>query len=263
MSSAVQSRTGSKFKVTFPNFPSWTVTPQNIKIYQEAGKQDVVELTYPRFSDFYAKSLKTGVPVEIKWYNDKTSETFYGYVYDTMSTVNQSLSRPIIIRCIGTSLALKEGGNKIWKAKTAPSIVTDIAQSLKLKPFVTPHKMIFNQQSLAGHTRWEKVQELASRIGYVAHMNKTELHFHPIDKMIDRFMTTIPIMSFNNSYGNPYSEVLSQTLDVFKPRLGDFSDSRAVSRKEKVLSGIDPVTGKSYTVTSSPNKVGKNRKIKI
>jgi hypothetical protein len=254
---AVQSRTGSRFKVTFPNFPSWDVTPQNVKIYQETGKQDIVELTYPRFSEFYLKSLKTGVPVQINWSNDKVSETFYGYVYDATSTVRQSLARPIIVRCIGASLSLKEGGNKIWKNKTAPDIVTEIAKSLKLKPVVSTHKMIFSQQSLAGHTRWEKIQELASRLGYVAHMNKTELHFHPIDKMIDKFMTTIPVMSFNNAYGNPYSEVLSQTLDVFKPRVGDFSDNRTFTRKEKILSGIDPVTGKSYTVNSSPNIVGK------
>lgn len=258
MNSAVQSRTGSKYKVLFPNFSSWTVTPQSIKIYQETGKQDVVELIYPRVSDFHLQSLKTGVPVEITWSNDKVSEKFYGYVYDASITTNQSLARPVVVRCIGASLSLKEGGNKIWKAKTAPDIVTDIAKSLKLKPFVTPHKMIFSQQSLAGHTRWEKIQELASRIGYVAQMNKTELHFHPIDKMLDKFMTTIPVLSFNNSYGSPYSETLSQTLDVFKPRVGDFSDSRSFSRKEKILSGVDPVTGKSYTVTSSPNKVGKS-----
>ena len=257
MSNAVQNRTGSRFKVSFPNFPSWDITPQNIKLHQETGKQDIVELTYPRFSEFYFKALKTGVPVLITWSNDKVSETFYGYIYDVSSTVRQGLTKPVLVRCIGASLALKDGGNKIWKAKTAPDIVTDIAKSLKLKPFVTPHKMIFNQQSLVGHTRWEKIQELAGRLGYVAQMNKTELHFHPIDKMIDRFMTIIPIMSFNKSYGNAYSEVLPQTLDVFKPRLGDFSDSRENSRTDKSISGIDPVTGKTYTVTSSPNGVGK------
>ena len=256
MSRAVQSRTGSKFKVTFPNFPSWTVTPQNIKIYQEAGQQDIVEIVYPRFSNFYLRSLKTGVPVEIKWSNDKVSETFFGYVYDGATSINQSLARPITIRCIGASLALKESSNKIWKAKTASDIVSDIAKTHKLKPFVTPHKMIFSQQSLVGHTYWEKVQELGRRIGYVAQVVGTELHFHPIDKMIDKFMTTIPVMSFNNSYGNPYSEVLSQTLDTFKPRVGDYSDSRANKRSIKVVSGIDPVTGKMYTVMSSPNGVG-------
>ncbi|CAB4178981.1 hypothetical protein UFOVP1033_38 [uncultured Caudovirales phage] len=258
MNNTIQSRTGSKYKVTFPNFPSFIVTPQNIRIYQETGKQDIVELTYPRFSDFFLKALKTGVPVLINWNNDKVSETFYGYVYDGTSTTNQSLARPIVIRCIGASLALKEGGNKIWKSKTAPDIVTEIANSIKLKPVVTPHKMLFTQQSLVGHTRWEKVQELANRLGYVCQMNGTELHFHPIDKMIDRFMTTIPVMSFAHLSGNPYSEIFSQTLDSFKPRMGDFSDSREHSKKEKSISGVDPITGKTYTVTSSPNTVGKN-----
>jgi hypothetical protein len=31
-----------------------------------------------------------------------------------------------MLRGIGTSFALKEGGNKIWKNKTAPEIVQDI-----------------------------------------------------------------------------------------------------------------------------------------
>ena len=253
----VQNRTGSKYKVTFPNFPSFNTTPKSVKIYQATGQQDVVEITYPRFSNFLLKSLKTGVPVLITWSNDKVSETFYGYVYDGATSINQGLNRPVVIRCIGASLALKEGGNKIWKSKTAPDIVTDIANSLKLKPFVTPHKMIFPQQSLVGHTRWEKVQELAGRLGYVCQMKGTELHFHPIDKMIDRFMTTIPVMSFTHLYGNAYSEVLSQTLDRFKPRIGDYSDNRMYSRRVKSVSGIDPITGKTYKVTSSPNDVGK------
>jgi len=257
VNNSVQNRTGSKYKVTFPNFPSFNTTPKSIQIHQATGKQDVVEITYPRFSNFLLKSLKTGVPVLIVWNNDKVSETFYGYIYDVSSTTHQSLNRPVVVRCIGASLALKEGGTKIWKSKTAPDIVTDIANSLKLKPFVTPHKMIFPQQSLVGHTKWEKVQELASRLGYVCQMKGTELHFHPIDKMIDRFMTTIPVMSFTHLYGNAYSEVLTQTLDKFKPRIGDYSDSREYSRRVKSVSGIDPVTGETYTVTSSPNGVGK------
>lgn len=256
MSKAIQNRTGSRYTVTFPNFPSWTITPQTVKIVQETGQQDVVELTYPRFSNFYLKALKTGVPVEMRWSNDKVSETFYGYVYDGASSINQSLGRPVVIRCIGASLSLKESKQKIWKSKTAPDIVSEIAKMHKLKPVVTPHKLIFSQQSLVGHTYWEKIHELGKRIGYVAQLKGTELHFHPIDKMIDKFMTIIPIMSFNYSYGNAYSEVLSQTLDVFKPRVGDYSDNRDNRKTLKVLSGVDPVTGKSYSVTSSPNEVG-------
>jgi hypothetical protein len=51
-------------------------------------------------------------------------------------------------------------GQKIWVKKTAPAIVEDIAKTFKLKAVVTPHPVIFSQQSLSGHSYFEKVQEL-------------------------------------------------------------------------------------------------------
>lgn len=254
----VQNRQGSTYKITFPDFPSFNVTPQNITINQEMGMQDVVELTFPRFSSFYMKALKTGAPVSIKWSNDKASTEWFGYVYDVKKNTVQSLNKPVIVRCIGSSLSLKEGGSKIWVSKTASDIVTEISKKFKLKPVVTAHKTIFSQQSLAGHTYWEKIQELAKRIGYVAHVHGTELHFHPLDKMIDKFMTIIPVMSYIDDALAPYANVKDQTLDVFRANIGDYSDMQEYSKKEKNIFGVDPITGKLYTAKSSSNTSGKN-----
>jgi phage protein D len=113
---------------------------------------------------------------------------------------------------------------------------------------------------MVNHTYWEKVQELARRIGYVAQVNGTELHFHPIDKMIDKFITTIPVLSFFDPYGNIWGEFNSQTLDMFKPKVGDYIDKTSNSKKNKVVSGVDPVTGKFYSSSKSPTNVGKNLK---
>jgi hypothetical protein len=159
---------------------------------------------------------------------------------------------------LDTALNKKEGGSKIWKNKTAPGIVTEIAKKFKLKPIVTPHPMIFSQQSMLNHTYWEKVQELAGRIGYVAQVSGTELHFHPIDKMIDKFITTIPVLSFFDPVGNIWSEFNSQTLDMFKPRVGDYMDKASNSKKDKIVHGVDPVTAKFYSSSKSPTTVGKN-----
>ena len=222
--------------------------------------QDVVELTYPRFSSFYMKALKTGVPISISISNDKASTKWFGYVYDVKKNTLQSLDKPVVVRCIGSSLSLKEGGSKIWTSKTAPDIVFEIAKKFKLKPVVTPHKTIFTQQSLSGHTYWEKIQELAARIGYAAHVTGTELHFHPLDIMIDKFMTTIPIMSYIDDALAPYAEVRDQTLDVFRAHLSDYSDMQDSSKKEKNVYGIDPLSAKLYEATSSANRVGKNLK---
>jgi len=255
---SVQNRAGSKFTVTYPDFPSVIIQPHNVSIHQEIGSQDVVELSYTRFNAFYQKVLKTGVPVSITWKNDKTSGTFIGYVMDVTPVVQQSIYRPTIIRCIGASLSLKEGGYKIWKNQTGAQIVSSIAKGFGLKPVVTEDNVIFSQQSLAGHTHWEKLQEIAKRKGYVAQCYGTELHFHPLDKMIDVAMTTIPIFSFTEPYGTPWSSVLSQTLDHFRPTSGDFFSHANNKRTTKTVSIVDPITAKLTTYSHKANTVGKN-----
>ena len=259
MDSSLQSRVGSSFSVSYPDFPSFTQKAQNFRLYQEAGKHDVMEITYPVLHDQYFKALKTGVPVLVQWSNDKFSGEFYGYVHDVSHTTQQVLERKTTIKVMGASFPLKEGGSKIWLKKTAPSIVEDIAKTFKLKAVVTPHSTIFPQQSLSGHSYFEKIQELAHKIGYVFQIYKTEIHFHPIDKMIDTFIGSMPVMSFKSNYiSGPFDMIVSPTLDLFKPRVGDHFDKSLYSRKEKVVSGVDPITGQFYSVSSSPDKTGKN-----
>jgi phage protein D len=257
MNNTVQNRQGSSFSVTYPDFPSFSLLPLNLRIYQEAGKQDVVDITYTQFTPFYTKSFKTGVPVKIVWNNGTESNTLYGYVYNVAPKTQQTMQRTTVIRVIGASLALKESATKIWTNMSASDIVTDIAKQFKLKPVVTADVTKFAQQSMIGHTYWEKIQELAERVGYVAQMLGTELHFHQMDTMIDMFATTIPVLSFNDPYSNPWASVKAQTLDSFTPRIGDYTDLAQHNRSTKVVTGVHPVTGKTYKVTSSPNAVGK------
>jgi phage protein D len=254
-----QNRLGTSFTVSYPDFPSFTVTPKSFTLIQETGKQDVLEIIYLRDSSVFYKGLKTGATVKLKW---KTSNNivgeFFGYVVDYTPITQQTLRRPITIRAMSASLPLKESGSKIWKNKTAPDIVTEIAKKFKLKPIVTPHPLIFSQQSMLNYTHWEKVQELAGRIGYVAQASNTELHFHPIDTMIDKFITSIPVLSFFDPVGNIWNELNSQTLDMFKPKVGNYIDKSSYSKKEKVVYGVDPVTGKFYSSSKSPTTIGKN-----
>ncbi|NBP03901.1 MAG: hypothetical protein EBU90_28150, partial [Proteobacteria bacterium] len=152
---------------------------------------------------------------------------------------------------------LKERASKIWTNKTASEIAIEIANKFKLKPMVTPSSIRFTQQSLAGHSYWEKLTELAARIGYGIQVVGTELHFHPIDKMIDQFMTTIPVMAFKDPLQHPLSSYSAATLDVFEPKLGDYIESIDYTRTNPTVGGVDPMTGKAYTSKSSSNKVGK------
>jgi phage protein D len=252
-----QNRIASSISVTYPDFPSFNVPVYNFQLHQEVGKHDIVELRYAQGRDFYFKALKTGTPVSIVWNNDKTKGKLFGYVHSISTQSSQALENFVVIKVVGASFPLKEGGSKIWVNKTASEIATEIAKKFKLKPVVTNHPLRFSQQSLSGHTYWEKLQELASKVGYVCQVTGTELHFHPLDSMINKHMSAIPILAINNNYTTAHNNPHSQTLDLFVPTVGDHFDTNLNSRNTKTINGIDPVTGRHYSSTSSATKTGK------
>ena len=175
----------------------------------------------------------------------------------------QKIDRGVKIKCVGASYPLKEQSAKIWKNKTASEIATEVAKKFKLKAFVTPHPTRFNQVSMSGHSYWEKLNELATKIGYSVQVYGTELHFHPIDKMIDQFMTTIPVMAFIDPFSNAVSTYNAQTLESFKPRHGDFVEKEGHLKTTKNVSNVDPLTSTVFTYKSSPSLVGKNLKTDV
>ena len=253
-----QNRRGSSFKVSYPDFPAINQPARSITIYQEMGKHDIVEIFYPKFSTALFKGLKTGVPVSINWRNDKVNEKFFGYTIDVSYPTLQKIDRGVTIRCVGSSYPLKEKASKIWTNRTATEIADEIAKKFKLKPVITPHTARFSQLSLSGQSYWEKLNELAIKIGYGVQVRGTELHFHPIDKMIDQFMTSIPVMMFKDPMMHPMSSFNAPTLDFFEPVIGDHNEASEFIRKTNVVSGVDPLTAKPYTYTASSNKVGKS-----
>lgn len=253
-----QNKFSNSFTVSYPDFPSITNVVRSLVIHQEMGKHDIIEIYYSRFSSVFYKAIKTGVPVEISWRNDKVGSKFFGYTTDVSYTTSQQLNRDVKITCVGASYPLKERKSKIWVNKTAPEIASEIAKTFKLKPIVTPNPTRFTQQSMVGHSYWEKLNELAVKIGYGVQVIGAELHFHPIDKMIDQFMTTIPTLSFKDPLQSPESNIDLPTLQFFEPTLGDHIESNPYSRSTNTVGGIDPLTGKPIQAKTSSNKVGKN-----
>ena len=248
---------GSKFSVSFPDFPGMTRLPRYMNVHQKMGNHDMIELQYQALSPFMVKSLKTGVPVKVTYSNDKTTGTFLGHVTDISYPIAQTLERPVTITCTASSYVMKDKSSKIWVNRTATEIVSEIGSKFGFKVHTTPHKTRFSQQSLSGHSWWEKINELGTRIGYGVKVIGTELYFQPIDVMIDTFVSTIPILSFSDPFTNIYSNYNAQTLNKFEPKLGDFVQTDGVSRTTKVVSGVDPVTGQVYKAQSSPHTIGK------
>jgi hypothetical protein len=80
--------------------------------------------------------------------------------------------------------------------------------------------------------------------------------------MLDKFLTTIPVMAFLDPSITPMNQFASQTLDHFETVQGDFGNFRGNTKATKIVGGVDPVTGKIYKSTSSPTSVGKNLRAK-
>lgn len=263
MNIRTQNRYGTNFEITFPAFPTFRQAPQWFRLTQEQGKQDVIEIAYGNFDNHFQKALKTGVMIKVKWNTKYAKNEWVGYVYNGDNTTQATAKRNVVLRGIGSSFVLKEGGTKIWKNKTASEIVQDICKQHKLKAVVDKSNVRFSMQSLVGLTKWEKIQELANRIGFHAHISGTTLYFQRIDKMIDQFSSEIPVLSHHD--GTVNSEVIfdAQTLDHFKAKLGDIFELGSYDKKDKTVNGIDPVTGKSHTYTAKPNQVGKQVKTNV
>lgn len=257
-----QNRYGSSFKVSFPDFPSFTQLPYSITLTQKMGSHDVLEMHYTSHNVYYVKALSTGVAVSVTWSNDIASGTFIGYVSDLEYPTSSSIEKPLKITCFGASYPLKERRQKIWKNATASEVVTDIAKFNNLKPVVTKSDIRFPQISFSGQSQWQKVQELAHSVGYACQVIGVELHFHPVDVMLQKFLTTIPVMAFLERDIPSLSQPMSQTLDHFESTQGDFGNFKGNTKSTKIVGGVDPITGVIYKATSSPSSVGKNIRVK-
>jgi phage protein D len=257
MNNATQNRFGTDLKVAFPQFPSIKFPLRQFILTQETGHHDVAELHFSSFSKTFYKALKTGVLVQVSWKTQHANGEFYGHVYGTNLKQQPTISRNVIVKAMGSSFPLKQSKPHIWINKTASEVVKDICKKATVKAVVTPTKIRYEQINMSGHTYWEKIQELAKRSGYVAQMIGAELHFHPMDVMLAKCSTSIPILSQQDTqvpFGLTYE---SATLDQFEADVGDLGEENNHSRRDKVVSGFDPITGKAYSHTSSPNKAGK------
>jgi phage protein D len=253
-----QLRFGTSYNVDFPDFPSFDIQPSSFKLTQVNGNHDILELTYPTLSPIFLKTLKTGALVRLRWKNDKSNAEFVGHVLGITPLSQSTKTRNPVITCIGASLKMKEGGNKVWNLKTASEIAALIAKDCGLKANVSQTPVRYSQQYLVGQTHWEKIKELAYRSGCVIKVVGTTLYFHPLDKMIDAFITNTPILSHEDTMYGALSNLEGQTLDTFKPTTGDINLSASNIKRNKTVSGIETDTGKPFSYTASPNDQVKN-----
>jgi hypothetical protein len=245
-------RRSTAFKVSFPTLPSLTVQPGEVDLYQEKFSHDILELTYVRESKVWASLLKTGVPVVFSWRQGNRAATWTGYVshVDTQTAAQQN--RTMKVTCLGASYKLKTRSGKNWKNKTIPEVAAQIAKEYGLKFAGDPSSKRFDQLSVSGQSYWSWLRELAEKIGYAFYVENTTMYMRPLTKLLTETVSNAPIMGLDLPAPDAGVAAYDRTLDSFTIKDGDYFDFAENTYANKVTAGVNPLTGKVLSSTSSP-----------
>jgi phage protein D len=207
--------------------------------------------------------MKTGVPVKFSWNQGSFSNTWVGYVSYITKTVAGQISDVMEVHCVGSTFPLKERVSKVFTNKTIPSVVQDIVSDFGFNFVGEDNGVVFEQLTIAGHSYWEWIQEQARRIGYGVLVDNMNFYFRPIDKLIDQSISSVPVLNTPGNQMGINNQVLDRTLDKFKVMNGEYMEDPLALRTFKTVSGVDPITSKMLTATSSPKEVGDNLRSEV
>lgn len=249
-------RRGTRFKLEFPTLPSFSVQPRRVELIQKQYHHDVLILEFPTTSTSWFSMLKTGVPVNFNWYQEKNSNTFIGYVSHISKDVAASRENVMEIHCIAASFPLKQRVTRVFKNSTVPEAITTICRELGFSYTGENHERRFDQLTMAGHSYWEWMVEHAKKIGYGILVEGTNLSFRPLDKFIDAGVSEVPVLAMSSMLLPANNQFLDRTLDTMTVLHGEHIEAAHALRATKMVGGVDPLTSKTFTSSKKPNKVG-------
>jgi len=249
-------RKSTRYRVDFPTLPSFEVQPEFIEVRQVAGQHDIVQLVYTGNRGEYFRQLKTGVPVQLVWSQGARKRVWYGYVSVTTETKAAQTDRPTKVYCVGPSFLLKESKPRIFQNKTVPEAAAILAREVGLR-FVGENTLNrLPQLSITTESYWEWLQEHARLIGYVCYIDGVDLVFRPVDKVLGQENSNLPIMQYWGIPTPTTQHAVDRTLDSIQVLSGEYVEWGVDLRTNKQVGGVNPISGKPFLATASPQKVG-------
>ena len=252
-----KTRRGTRFNVVYPTLPTIKIQPGKVSLIQKQKQHDILVLDYIETSLKNAKLLKTGVPIKFTWKQGSRKNEWVGYVSSVSRKSGAQKARPMKIYCVGSSFVLKERKTKTYKDKTIPEVAARIAKQNNLKFVGDTDSRRFSQLVISGHTQWQWLHEQADKIGFAMYIQGTTLHFKSLDKLLDKSSSDAPIFQLWDpavpiSFGQ-----LDRTLSFLEVMTGENVEDGSPSRAKKIVGGVNPITGKSFTSKKSPEDSGK------
>jgi nucleotide-binding universal stress UspA family protein len=249
-------RRGTTISVEFPTLPSLSKQPRRVDLHQKQNHHDVLIMEYAIPSPLWAKTIKTGVPVVFKWRQGLHKNEWIGYVSFLSMHTKAGREKVMEVHCVSASYPLKQKINKVFKNKTIPQAVAELLKPYGFTLIADPHARKFDQLVVSGHSIWEWIQEQAKLIGFAVVVEGTTIHFRKLDNLIDTKSTSAPVLSYFAGDLPMNNQALDRTLDSLKVLSGEHIEGQQVSRSNKVVSGVDPISGKVFRSKKTPKLSG-------
>jgi len=232
--------------------------PRRVEIHQKQYQHDVLIMEFSVSSPRWFALMSTGIPVQFNWSQGSLSNSWVGYVSFITKNVSGQINDVMEVHCVGATFPLKERASKIFTNTTVVNAVKSIVTDFGFKFVGEDNGVIFDQLTMAGHSYWEWIVEQAKRIGYGVLVDNMTFYFRPLDKLIDQSIGSVAVLSTPGNQMGINSQFLDRTLDWMKIRNGEYVEDSTALRTNKVVSGVDPITSKTFSTTSSPKTVGQN-----
>lgn len=250
-------RKSTKISVEFPTIPSLTKTPRRVDLYQKQNHHDVLVLEYPIPSTLWANTIKTGVPVIFKWNQLTVKNEWIGYVSFISVRDNPGREKLMEVHCVASSYPLKQKINKVFKNKTIPQAVQELVKPYGFSFVGDNHARKFDQLVISGQSIWEWIQDKAKSIGFAVVVEGTTFYFRKMDNLLDAKSSSAPVLTYFGTDLTLGAQAFDRTLDSLEVLRGEHVEGQSVSRTNKIVNGVDPISGKVFNSKKTPKTSGK------
>lgn len=229
----------SSVSVIFPSYGTREESPVGIRVVQEEYRHDIAVYAVASKPKSYA--YQSGTPVRIAWSSGRASSAFCGYVHH----IEPSSGGLTTVWCRGASAVLDDGAQTTFRNRTIPSIVSEVSRSLNFDVTAEAHGQVFDIVTATGGRLWRTLVEYAQEIGYSFYSHNTRLMLHPRLYTVRKYAGEAPV--FRSAPGQP-----AHSLLAFDPEDGHAPVGQL--RSNRVITSVDPRTGKPFSVTGGVMK---------
>lgn len=216
--------------------PQAGVSPpvSNLRVVQEEYRHELA--VFDVTTNWESAAFRYGQPVVVTWTEERDSATFYGYIHHVEPKV--STERTIArVWCRGASTVMETGLQQVFRDRTVPTIVSEIARFLNFDVEAIPHGRIFDTITAPGGRMWDVLVSSAKDIGYSLYCMGTRMECHPRTYMLERDFALAPLLTLGKQ----------ESLFEFTPEDGPAPAGQ--DRPIRVVSGYNAATGARFNVS--------------